>query len=71
MDPNPEPYVFWSPVSGSVIICTAPDPDSSINKQKKILIFTSFSLLSLKTDVNVPSKRNWKKKHDPAPEPDP
>jgi hypothetical protein len=30
-----------------------------------------FRFLSLKTDVNVPSKRNWKKKHDPAPEPDP
>jgi hypothetical protein len=30
---DPDPYVFGPPGSGSVIICT--DPDPSINKQKK------------------------------------
>ncbi len=54
---DPDPYVFGPPGSGSVIICTAPDPDSSINKQKKILISTIF-FTSLKTYVYIPSKRN-------------
>jgi hypothetical protein len=62
VDPDPDPYVFGPPGSGSVIICTALDPDSSINKQKKILISTIF-FTSLKTDVNIPSKRN-KPKND-------
>ncbi len=54
------------PGSRSVIICTDPDPDldPSINMEKKvrkILISTIFlnfffDFLSVKTDVNVPSK---------------
>jgi hypothetical protein len=31
--PDPDPYVFGPPGSGSVIICTDPDLDPSIKKQ--------------------------------------
>jgi hypothetical protein len=56
-DPDPsDPYVFGPPGSGSVSQMT--DPDPSIIKQKKLLLF---DLLSLKNDVNVPSKNNSKK----------
>ncbi len=60
-----DPYVFEPPGSGSVIICT--DPDPSIIKQtynnKKNLDFYCFcdffmTFLFLKNDVNVLSKSN-------------
>jgi hypothetical protein len=57
-----DPYVFESPGSGSVIICTDPPirvlPSTS-KKRKKTLIYTILWLLtfySLKTDKTVPSK---------------
>jgi hypothetical protein len=34
-DPEQDPYVFEPPGSGAVIICTNPDPDTSISCQKK------------------------------------
>jgi hypothetical protein len=53
---------------GSVIICTDPDPNPSIKKQKDVIkpfISTIFLLLfcflSLKTDVNLPSKSTTNK----------
>jgi hypothetical protein len=57
--PDPDPSLF----------CT--DPDPSINKQKKVrttlistilwLLFHFFDFLSIKIDVNVPSKSNKQK----------
>jgi hypothetical protein len=56
--------MFYEPSeSGSVIICTDPDLDPSINKQKSkenidfYFLLLLFDILSLKTDVNVP----WEK----------
>jgi hypothetical protein len=59
---DPNPYVFSPVGSGSVIICT--DPDPSINKQKSkknLDLYNFLNFLSLKTDVNdlnVPSTSN-------------
>jgi hypothetical protein len=47
-----------------LIICTDPDPTSTGKKRKKILdfyCFVTFDFLSLKTDVNAPSKSNNQK----------
>ena len=59
-----DPYVFGLP-DQIRIICTDPDPDPCINKQKmflKSLIYYFFyfflTFLSLKNAVNVPSKSN-------------
>ncbi len=63
--PDPDPYVFGPP--GSVFIFTDPYPDPSINKQKLRKTFFSTvlwllnDLLSLKTDVNVPTVCNKQK----------
>jgi hypothetical protein len=63
-DPSLDPYVFGPPDPDPALFCIDPDPDRSINKQKKIkknLDFYLFYFLSMKTDVNVPSKSNKKK----------
>ncbi len=47
--PDPNSEILWPPGSGSVIICTDPDPDPPINKQKnkKNLDFYTFGTSSL------------------------
>ncbi len=76
---DPDPYVFGPFKSGS-LFCTDPDPyflririlPTTSKKINKTLISTIlwllFDFLSMKTDVNVPSKSNkqkklWKKKY--------
>jgi hypothetical protein len=54
------------PDSDPSLLCTDPDPSINKKKSKKNLNFyyfmTSFRLLSIKTDVNVPSKSNKENK---------
>jgi hypothetical protein len=69
----PDPYGFGPLGSGSGIICTGSNPDldsdpsrSSSKKIKKnldlnYLLVAFFALLSLKTDVNVPTVCNKEK----------
>ncbi len=58
--PDPNPETLGPPGSGSVIICTDPDSDPPINKQKnkKNLDFYTFGISSLKTGLNVTSNRS-------------
>jgi hypothetical protein len=60
----PDPQVFGPPGSGSMVICTDPDPFNK-PKTKKYLDFCGLlaynDLLSLKPDVNVPTKSNKQK----------
>jgi hypothetical protein len=51
-----DPQMFGRP--GSVIICTDPDLDPSINKQKTLIstvLLLPNDFLSLTTDMNVPT----------------
>jgi hypothetical protein len=57
VDPDPDPNVFGPPGSVTVILCTDPDLDPDIYFYS-FVTFNSF--LSLKTDVNEPSK--WSSK---------
>jgi hypothetical protein len=62
--PDPDPHVFGPPGSG---LTSQMDPDPSIIKNSKINLdsfyfVTLFDFLSLKNDVNVPSKSKKQKK---------
>ncbi len=64
--PDPEPKVFGTLGSRSIIICKDPDPAINKQKKKKTLISSVLWLfgdsISLKNDVNVPTERNRQKK---------
>ncbi len=68
VDPDTEFLGLLDP--DPALFCKDPDPDSSINKQNSeknlvLFYFLTFDFLSIKTDVNVPSKSNMQKKPDP------
>jgi hypothetical protein len=67
-DPNPDPHFLGHPDPLVRGMDPDPDPDPSVIKQssKKNLdsycvVMTSFGILSMKTDVYVPSKSNMQK----------
>ena len=74
LDPNPDPHVLGLPDPDPLLRGMDPDPDllwirillSSCKNSKKNLdsyyFVTLFDFLSLKNDVNVPSKTNKQKK---------
>ncbi len=74
-DPNPDPdppvpHVLGLPDPDPLVRVMDPDPDPSIIKNATIvrktliptILWTIFDFLSLKNDVNVPSKSNKQKK---------
>ncbi len=92
-DPDPsDPYVFGPPGSGSISQRYRYGSGSFYNQAKIVrkteiptVLWLLFNFLSLKNDINVPSKSNklkklafclhfegrWRKQQDPDPHPDP
>jgi hypothetical protein len=65
-DPNPDLHVLGLPDPDPLVRAMDPDPSILCKNSKKNLdsyyFVTLFDILSLKNDVNVPSKRNKQKK---------
>ncbi len=63
-DPNPDPpdpHVFGPPDPDSLVRGMDPDPSISKKNLDSYYFVTLFYFLSLKNDLNVPSKSNKKK----------